>query len=111
MILHNGNIVTVDPKFAIAEAVAIRNGKFLAVGSNTDIKVVASEETKLVDLKGKTVVPGIIDTHAHISDIVENLLGVLISHVKTITDVLGVVKRAVEEKKSSEWVITARESH
>lgn len=109
MILYNGKIVTVDPNFTITEAVAVKNGKILVVGSNAEIEVLAGTETRFVDLKGKTVIPGIIDTHAHISDIVENLLAVPISHVKSIADILNVVKRAVEEKKPGEWIITARD--
>ncbi len=84
LILYNGKIVTVDPKFTLAEAVAIKDGKFLAVGSNAEIQATAGTETRSVDLKGKTVIPGIIDTHAHISDMVENLLAIPISHVTSI---------------------------
>lgn len=109
-VLFNGKIVTVDPKFTIAEAVAIKDGKFMAVGSNAEIQTLAGTETRLVDLKGKTVIPGIIDTHAHISDMVENLLAVSISHVTSIADILDVVKRAVEEKEPGEWIITTREA-
>jgi len=101
MILYNGKIVTVDPVFTIAEAVAIKDGKFIEIARNTVIRATASAKTKSVDLKGKTVIPGIIDTHAHISDMAENLLAFPISHVKTIADILDVVKRAVEEKNQA----------
>ena len=66
MIFHNGKILTADDSFAIAEAVAIREGKFLAVGDNARIMQMAGPDTRLIDLQGKTVTPGLIDTHFHL---------------------------------------------
>jgi predicted amidohydrolase YtcJ len=66
LIFHNGKVLTVDDQFSVAEAIAIRDGKVLAVGSNTDVLRHAIGQTRRVDLKGKTVVPGLIDTHAHL---------------------------------------------
>ena len=65
MILYNGKIVTVDSKFTIAEAVAIKNGKFLAVASNAEVQAIARRATTLVDLQVKTVISGITDTCSH----------------------------------------------
>src|SRR5262249_26042591 len=59
--------VTVDPKFSIAQAVAIRDGKFAAVGSDSEIKALAGSKTEVVDLGGKTVLPGFTDRHGHVS--------------------------------------------
>ena len=61
----NGNIITVDAKNSTAQAVAVSNGKFLAVGSNSAIEKLKDKKTIVVDLKGKTVVPGFIDGHSH----------------------------------------------
>lgn len=66
-ILHNGKIVTVDSNFSIAEAVAIRDGKFVAVGSNSDVKALAGSKTEMVDLEGRTVLPGFTDGHGHVT--------------------------------------------
>jgi len=65
LILHNGNILTVDASNPRAEAVAIAEGRFLAVGSNDDVRHLAAGRAKQVDLEGKTVVPGFIDAHTH----------------------------------------------
>jgi len=59
-VLYNGKVVTADDNFAIAEAVAIRDGKFLAVGKTTDILPLAGPDTRKVDLQGKSVLPGFI---------------------------------------------------
>ena len=65
LILHHGKIVTVDGNFSIAEAVAISGNKILAVGSSADILKLAGPATQVIDLKGRTVVPGLVDTHRH----------------------------------------------
>ena len=67
MILHNGKIVTVDEAFSIAEAVAIKNGHFIAVGSNSEILSLAGSGTETFDLEGKTVLPGLHDSHIHLA--------------------------------------------
>src|SRR3990172_8892124 len=64
-VLYNGKILTADEKFTIVEAVAIRDGKFLAVGPTARILPMAGPNTRRIDLRGRTVVPGIIDLHQH----------------------------------------------
>src|SRR4051812_44681838 len=65
LILWNGNIHTMDAANPEAQAVAIAGGRFIAAGSNDDINHLATARSKRVDLGGKTVVPGFIDTHSH----------------------------------------------
>jgi len=68
IVLVNGKILTVDQNFSIAQALAVRDGKILAVGENDRILNMAGPSTKRVDLQGKTVTPGFIDTHYHLGD-------------------------------------------
>src|SRR6185295_107195 len=63
LILHNGKIVTVDSAFSIAQAVAIRGERFVAVGTNDAVRRTAGPGTKAVDLRGRTVIPGLMDGH------------------------------------------------
>ena len=65
MILHNGKIVTMNDGATIAQALAVRQGKFLAVGTNAEILRLAGPKTVRIDLRGRTVLPGFIDTHSH----------------------------------------------
>ena len=65
VVLYNGKILTADDQFSTAEAVAIRDGKFLAVGERNWILPMAGPQTRKIDLKGKTATPGFIDTHQH----------------------------------------------
>lgn len=65
LVLTNGNIITLKAKGDRAEAVAVKDGKIIAVGSNADISQLTDDHTKVIDLKGKTVVPGFNDVHQH----------------------------------------------
>src|SRR3984893_17628602 len=65
VILTNGKILTVDKDFSIRQALAVRDGKILAVGTNAAIERLAGPKTQRMDLGGKSVIPGIIDTHLH----------------------------------------------
>ena len=65
-LIVNANILTVDSPNPRAEALAIKNGKFVAVGSNKDVEHLAGPGTKVINLAGKTVVPGFIDAHIHV---------------------------------------------
>jgi len=67
MVLSNGKVVTIDANGSIDEAVAIKFGRILAVGSNEQIKLLIDSGTKVVDLKGGTIIPGLNDSHCHIS--------------------------------------------
>lgn len=62
LILYNGKVLTVDDRFTIVEAVAVRDGRILTVGTTADVKRLAGPETRLIDLAGRTVVPGFIDS-------------------------------------------------
>ena len=68
IILTNGKIVTIDAKESIAETVVVKFGRILAVGSNKEIKPLMGSSTKIIDLKGRTVIPGLIDSHCHITN-------------------------------------------
>jgi predicted amidohydrolase YtcJ len=67
-ILTNGKGVTVDPAFTIAEAVAVANGKILAVGSSAEMARHPGPSTQVMDLAGWTVIRGLIDSHIHVVD-------------------------------------------
>jgi predicted amidohydrolase YtcJ len=66
IILSNGKIITVDQRFTIAQAVAIRGNRIIAVGTNQDIARLGGASTRKIDLKGRSVIPGLIDNHMHL---------------------------------------------
>lgn len=65
LVLLNGNLITVDPSFSIAQAAAVADGRFLAVGRNEEVRPLIGDRTRVVDLGGRTVLPGIVDSHCH----------------------------------------------
>ena len=66
LVLTNGKIVTVDDRFSVAQAVAIRGDRIVAVGATPEITRLAGPQTRRIDLRGRTVVPGLIDNHMHL---------------------------------------------
>ncbi|MBL8296565.1 MAG: amidohydrolase [Bryobacterales bacterium] len=66
LILHNGRILTVDQKFRVAEAVAVEGQRITAVGANREVLKQRGPSTRMVDLKGRNVLPGLIDAHVHV---------------------------------------------
>ena len=66
LILSNGKIITVDERFTIAQAVAIKGDRIAAVGTNADIARLGGPATRRIDLKGRSVIPGLIDNHLHL---------------------------------------------
>src|SRR3954465_8779195 len=66
LILVNGKVWTVNPKQPEAEAVAVRGGKIVAVGKSDDVRKMATDQTKVIDLKGRRVLPGFHDSHVHL---------------------------------------------
>ena len=68
-VLYNGKVLTVDSSFSVAQAVAVRGSQIAAVGTNDEVLRLAGPNTRKIDLKGKTVVPGLIDTHVHLESV------------------------------------------
>src|SRR5687768_12281997 len=64
-VLVNGKVVTVDAASSVREAVAIANGRIVAVGATADVRRMAGPATRVIDLQGRTVIPGLIDSHLH----------------------------------------------
>ena len=104
--LINGKIITVDPSDTIAEAVAFEDDKIIAVGSNKEIQKMIGSKTQIVDLKGLTATPGLIDSHCHFSARVMRLYNLDLNYpeVKSISDVKKKVIEKVKTLKPGEWV-------
>lgn len=106
LILTNGNVVTVDSAFTIAEAVAIRGDRFVGVGTSEEIAALAGENTAVMDLRGRTVVPGFIDGHAHMDREGLKFIQPSLDGVRSIDDVLRIVEREIATRQPGEWLLT-----
>ncbi len=104
LILHNGRIVTVNAKFEVAEALAIRGDRVLAVGRNAEILRLKGPATQVVDLQGKTVLPGLIDSHVHSTGASMYEFDHPIPDMETIGDVLQYVKSRAAALPAGEWI-------
>ncbi|HWN38371.1 MAG TPA: amidohydrolase, partial [Gammaproteobacteria bacterium] len=65
LVLLGGKVVTVDAESAVREALAVRDGKIMSLGSTAEIRRLAGPKTRVVELGGRTVIPGLIDSHLH----------------------------------------------
>ena len=107
----NGNVVTADGNSTVTEALGI-SGKHIAfVGKQSELESMIDDNTKVIDLKGRTLMPGLIDSHYH--PILAGLLDVgpkaamintFIAHVKSLEEMLDLLKEAVALKKPGQWV-------
>src|SRR3954462_6599014 len=104
LILHHGKIATVDKNFRIAEAIAIREEKIVAVGTNDDVLKLKGEKTELVDLQGKFVLPGLIDSHVHPSSAAMHEFSHPVPDMETIADVLAYIKSRAEAQQPGTWI-------
>ena len=108
IVMVNGKIVTVDPRFAIREALAVRDDKIVAVGTSADIRKLADPQTRVIDLQGRTVIPGLIDSHLHairaaLSFSTEvNWIG-----APSLADAIGRIRSAARTMKPGAWLIVA----
>jgi predicted amidohydrolase YtcJ len=108
VILLHGKILTVDASDSIAQAIAVSNGRIVAVGSDADIQKLATPTTKIIDLHGRTATPGLIDTHAHLAvGGFDELYSIGLGDVTTIDEVKRRVQAAAAKRKPGEWITGA----
>jgi predicted amidohydrolase YtcJ len=107
LVLVNGIVLTVDADDSVEEAVAIKDGKILAVGSTEEVEALAGASTRRVDLSGRTATPGLLDAHAHFAGGAVDRLYVLdlsYPEVQSIADVVAKVAEQVEVVGPGEWI-------
>ena len=107
LVLIHGHILTVDSQDSVAQAIAIRHGLIVKVGTDAEVLKFAGNAPgiRIIDLHGYTATPGLIDTHAHIAEGgVEELYGVKLSDATSVADIVARVKVKVALAKPGEWV-------
>lgn len=104
LILHNGVIWTVDSKNSLAQAVAIRDGKFIVVGSNEAALKLRGPNTQMIDLQGKFVTPGFNDNHVHFASAAQ-FLEFNIMTISTQEEFVARVKEVIARLPKGEWIV------
>jgi predicted amidohydrolase YtcJ len=105
LILFHGRILTVDSHDSVTEALAVRDGKIVAIGTDREILGLAGPLTRRLDLHGRTATPGLIDSHAHIADAgVDELFHIRLSDAASIADVVRRVEAGIAKLGPGEWL-------
>ncbi|HEY7219138.1 MAG TPA: amidohydrolase [Candidatus Binatia bacterium] len=106
LVLRGGKIVTVDRDFSIRQAVAIRDGHFVAVGTDRDMRPLTGPSTRVVDLAGRTVIPGLIDSHIHATVACSRWDSELHwEMVRTLADGLRQIAAAARSQPPGSWIV------
>jgi predicted amidohydrolase YtcJ len=106
LVFTNGKIITVDDRFAIAQAIAINGERILAVGTNQEIRKLAGAGTRIIDLRGRTVIPGLIDNHAHFILVAEHWHQELrLDGVTSRKQALKMLADRVRASRPGEWIV------
>lgn len=107
IIFYNGSVVTVNQNDDIKEAIAIKGNKILAVGSLNVVNDFRGDSTEMIDLKGRTLLPGFIDSHIHfaMNGMKQGpIIDIDYVKVKSIAEIRELIKEAVKTKKPGEWI-------
>ena len=105
MIIHNGMIYTMNDLNPTAEAVAVSSGKIIALGKYTDLDPLITPRTKIINLRGATMTPGIIEGHGHFYGLGLAKMQLDLSKTESYQDLIDMVSDAVENSKPGEWIL------
>ena len=106
IILHGGKVLTVSNDGSVEQAVAIKGECVQAVGRDRDVLALAGPNTETVNLRGRTVIPGIIDIHAHMDREGLKRIYPSLEGATSISEILGLIERQVAQKSPGDWVTT-----
>ena len=106
LVLVNAKVITVDPRFSLARAVAARGGRIAMVGEDAQVRALVGPDTRVVDAGGRAVMPGLVDGHAHMDR--EGLKALLpsLAGCASIDDVLQRIEVLVRESEPGRWIVT-----
>lgn len=105
LVLFNGKVATVDDAQPLAQAIAIRGTKIIAVGSNAAIKSYQTASTRKIDLAGRLAIPGFIDSHGHFSSLGESKMQLDLTGTDNWSEIVAQVKTAAEKARSGDWIV------
>src|SRR6266568_6365213 len=104
LILHHGRVVTVDRDFSIRQAIAVKDGKILRVGTDSEVLKLKGPQTQVMDLKGKMVLPGLMDSHVHPGAASMTEFDHPVPTMESIADVLEYIRQRAEAVGEGKWV-------
>lgn len=111
LVLFNGRVFTVEKSLPWAEAIAVRDGKFIAVGANAEVKKLIGKDTQTLDLQGKLVLPGFNDAHLHFTSGGLYLLGIDLRPARDEKEFVSILKEYIKKLPKGEWVTGGNWDH
>jgi predicted amidohydrolase YtcJ len=107
-IIRNANIITVDSQFSKAQALAIAAGRILAVGTNEQIEAFSSSTTKVIDASGRTVLPGLYDSHVHSYRASVSEFDAPMPVLDSLADAVDYIRRKADSQPPESWIVLER---
>ena len=108
LVLLDGRVVTVDDRFRVLSALAVRDGRFIAVGSNDEVRAHIGGKTRVIDGRGRTVVPGLIDTHVHALGVAEAEATQPFRNLRSLEELQAWIRDAAQLLPPKTWIWTPR---
>ncbi len=105
LILNNGNVLTVDKNFQTVQAIAIKDGRILATGTTARLRALEGPKTRVIDLNGKTVLPGLYDSHTHPLGAATSELQTPLPVLKSLQDVFKHIAERAVKTPEGEWIV------
>ncbi len=105
LIVHKAKVVTVDAKFSIAQAVAVRDGRVIAVGSDVDVLKLRGPKTRVIDADGRTVLPGLYDSHVHPGGVALSEAGDALPLLRSIPEVQEFIRKKAAATPKGQWIV------
>jgi predicted amidohydrolase YtcJ len=105
LVFKNGKVLKLDDKMGIAEAVAVKGGKVIGVGSSIDINKYIGEETKVFNLEGRLLMPAFVESHAHFYSLGKSLFQLNLVGTESAEEIAMMVKKAADEVPAGQWVL------
>jgi predicted amidohydrolase YtcJ len=108
LVLLNANVVTLNHKQPKAEAIAIQNGKIITVGSNKEVRKYTGKKTTVIDAKNKTIVPGFVDCHVHMTGFGQFLQTLNLRNVESVREMQQKLREYAQKDPEKSWILGGR---
>jgi predicted amidohydrolase YtcJ len=105
LIVHHAKIVTVDDKFRIAEAVAVKDGRVVALGEDDEVFKLCGPKTRVIDADGQTVLPGLYDSHVHPVGAALSELAAPLPNLESLKDVFAYIRKQAAATPEGDWIV------
>jgi predicted amidohydrolase YtcJ len=106
LVLVNGRILTLDPRRPVVDALAVAGGRVAATGGRREVERGRDRRTRVIDLRGATVIPGLVDAHAHLDREGLKLIYPSLARCRSIADIQRLIRAQVAHRKPGEWIVT-----